>query len=128
MLIHREPLLRVVRATDTPEHPAFYRVILNAHVAEFSALAAPERQRVMDVVVEVERQVLALLKPIKVNLASLGNMVPHLHWHVIARVGDDAQFPAPIWAPAVRAGDPARLQAWQAALPRLDEGIAAALR
>jgi diadenosine tetraphosphate (Ap4A) HIT family hydrolase len=38
------------------------------------------------------------MKPGKVNLASLGNQVPHLHWHVIPRYADDAHFPKPIWA------------------------------
>jgi diadenosine tetraphosphate (Ap4A) HIT family hydrolase len=37
-------------------------------------------------------------QPHKVNLASLGNVVPHLHWHVIPRWRDDRHFPDPIWA------------------------------
>jgi diadenosine tetraphosphate (Ap4A) HIT family hydrolase len=42
------------------------------------------------------------LQPDKINLASLGNMVPHLHWHVVPRWRDDSHFPAPIWAAAKR--------------------------
>ena len=38
------------------------------------------------------------LQPAKINLASLGNQVPHLHWHVIPRFTDDAHFPDPVWA------------------------------
>jgi len=44
------------------------------------------------------------LQPDKINLASLGNQVPHLHWHVIPRFADDAHFPDPIWAAARREG------------------------
>jgi diadenosine tetraphosphate (Ap4A) HIT family hydrolase len=44
------------------------------------------------------------LRPEKINLASLGNQVPHLHWHVIARFSDDAHFPGPIWASPQRKG------------------------
>ena len=128
LLVHRDALLRVVRVTDTPEHPAFYRVILNAHVAEFSALAGTERQRVMDTVVVVEQLLLERLSPTKINLASLGNVVPHLHWHVIARFADDAQFPAPIWATALRQRDATALQALGAQLPVLDEELARRLR
>lgn len=124
LLLHRNALLRVVRVTDTPDYPAFYRVILNRHVAEFSQLPPAERVALMEAVVLVERLMIELLQPAKVNLASLGNVVPHLHWHVIARFSDDAQFPAPIWAPAQRQRDTGALRA---ALPALDAAVQAAL-
>lgn len=127
LLIHRDALLRVVRVTDTPEHPAFYRVIVNAHVAEFSALSPADRVALMDCVVRIEQLMLTELQPTKINLASLGNMVPHLHWHVIARFADDAQFPAPIWAAAQRSGSQAVLQARRDALPALDRTLQLAL-
>ena len=38
------------------------------------------------------------MQPDKMNLASLGNMTPHVHWHVIPRFEDDAHFPTPVWA------------------------------
>jgi diadenosine tetraphosphate (Ap4A) HIT family hydrolase len=47
-----------------------------------------------------------LYQPEKVNLASFGNVVPHVHWHVIARFVDDAHFPDAIWAPARRTAAP----------------------
>ena len=128
LLIHRDALLRVVRVTDTPAHPAFYRVIVNAHVAEFSALPAADRQRLMDAVVAVERLLIQHLQPAKINLASLGNMVPHLHWHVIARFKDDAQFPAPIWAAPLRQTPEAQLQLRQQQLPLLDAALRSAFR
>lgn len=127
LLVHQRPLYRVVRVIDTPAHPAFYRVIVNAHVAEFSALPAAERGAVMEAVVVVEQALLRELSPIKVNLASLGNVVPHLHWHVIARFADDAQFPAPIWAPAVRERAPEPLAELRGRLPALDAALAAVL-
>ncbi|HEX6708127.1 MAG TPA: HIT family protein [Albitalea sp.] len=87
---------RVVRVAD-PAFPAFYRVVCNHHVAEFSELLAPERQRCMDLVCAVERVLVERLAPTKINLAALGNMVPHLHWHVVARFDWDSHFPQPIW-------------------------------
>ena len=57
----------------------------------------------MAVVAEVERVLRAQLLPTKINLAALGNMVPHLHWHVIARYDWDSHFPAPVWASPLRA-------------------------
>jgi diadenosine tetraphosphate (Ap4A) HIT family hydrolase len=46
----------------------------------------------------VEAALRSLVAPDKINLAALGNMVPHLHWHVIPRWRDDSHFPAAIWA------------------------------
>jgi len=39
----------------------------------------------------------SLFKPDKTNIAALGNMVPQLHIHHVARYKDDAAWPAPIW-------------------------------
>ena len=100
-LVWRGDKLRVIRA-DEAGFPAFYRVVWNAHVAEFSDLNAFERAHCMDVVVQVEQALRQHLQPTKINLATLGNMVAHLHWHVIARFDWDSHFPAPVWAAAQR--------------------------
>lgn len=100
-LVWRGDKLRVIRA-DEAGFPAFYRVVWNTHVAEFSDLSAAERLHCMDVVVQVEQALRAHLQPTKINLAALGNMVAHLHWHVVARFGWDSHFPAPVWAAAQR--------------------------
>ena len=99
MLVWRGERLRVIRANEVG-FPAFYRVVWNAHVAEFSDLSASERAHCMDVVVAVEQALREHLSPTKVNVAALGNMVPHLHWHVIARFEWDSHFPSPVWAAA----------------------------
>ena len=65
-------------------------------------LDAAERAELMETVYRVESAMRQVFKPAKINLASLGNVVPHLHWHVIARFADDANSPAPIWAAAQR--------------------------
>ena len=126
-----EPVLkhakfRVVRVTgaEAAAFPGFYRVIWNAHVAEWSDLPESDQALCMRVVTRVERALRQHLQPTKVNLASLGNVVPHLHWHVIARHDWDSHFPAPLWAAAVRPSDEPRLAALRAALPACDAAIA----
>jgi len=121
-LIWRGERLRVIRAEEAG-FPAFYRVVWNAHVAELSDLPEPDRAHCMAAVCEVERVLREHLQPAKINLAALGNMVPHLHWHVIARFAWDSHFPAPLWAGAQReravtqeADVGARLPAVEAAL------------
>ena len=96
-------------------------------MAEFSDLSAPDRQHAMDTVVAVERALREALQPTKVNLAALGNLVPHLHWHVIARFEGDSHFPQPIWGGRQREGDAALLQRLSAALPAIDARLAADL-
>ena len=60
------------------------------------------------------------LSPTKVNIAALGNMVPHLHWHVIARFDWDSHFPAPVWAAAQRPSPAEQEAALRALLPALE--------
>lgn len=98
-------LCRVVLIDDA-DYPGFCRVILNRHVAEMSDLPAAERAALMEVVFAVEAVLRELVRPDKVNLASFGNMVPHVHWHVIPRWRDDRHFPQPTWGPAQRAPAP----------------------
>ena len=92
---------RVILA-DEPRHPGFCRVIWAAHVREMSDLPEADAARLMSTVLAVERVLRERLAPDKVNLASLGNVVPHLHWHVIPRWHDDSHFPDPVWAPQRR--------------------------
>ena len=87
---------------DEPGYPGFCRVIWHAHVKEMTDLSEADRAHLMKVVFGVERGLRELLRPDKVNLASLGNAVPHLHWHVIARYCDDSHFPNPIWGTLMR--------------------------
>ncbi len=98
-LVWRDDRLRVILA-DEALYPGFTRVVWNAHVAELGDLAGPDRAWLLEVVVCVERVMRAVFVPAKINLASLGNQVPHLHWHLVARWPDDPHFPAPVWAVA----------------------------
>jgi len=87
---------RVILA-DEPDYPGFLRVILNAHVKEMTDLPAADQLALMRVVISAETALREVMAPEKINLASLGNVVPHLHWHVIPRFADDPHFPNPVW-------------------------------
>jgi len=95
-LLWQDDFCRVVRA-DEADYPGFLRVILNAHVKEMTDLAVADQQALMRVVFATEAALREVLAPDKINLASLGNVVPHLHWHVIPRFADDPHFPNPVW-------------------------------
>lgn len=94
---------RVIHVEE-PGYPGFCRVIWNTHIREMSDLDTADREHCMRVVFAVERVLRAAMHPDKINLASLGNMVAHLHWHVIPRFVDDPHFPQPIWGLRQRPG------------------------
>ena len=103
-LLWQDEFCRVIRVEgdEGAAFPGFCRIVWQAHVAEMSDLTAAQRGHLLAVVHAVEVAVRATTHPDKINLASLGNVVPHLHWHVIPRWRDDSHFPAPIWAATVR--------------------------
>lgn len=89
-----------VLLVDDANYPGFCRVVWHQHIKEMTDLPEAERNEFMHAVWVVEQVVRDVMAPHKINLASFGNMVPHLHWHVIPRYTDDAHFPNPIWAAA----------------------------
>ncbi len=95
-LLWRDDFCRVILA-DEPDYPGFLRVILNAHIKEMTDLSAADQQRLLQVMLATESALREVMAPDKINLASLGNVVPHLHWHVIPRFADDPHFPNPVW-------------------------------
>lgn len=103
---------RVVLIEDA-DYPAYCRVEWLAHVKEMTDLQPALRANMMKVVFAVETALRELLNPDKVNLASLGNMTPHLHWHVIPRFENDKHFPNSHWGEAVRASTPEALSKMQ---------------
>lgn len=121
--LYRDDKLTVIAVND-PNYPGFCRVIWNAHVREMSQLSAADRALLNEAVYQVEMAVRDVMDPDKVNLASLGNVVPHLHWHVIPRYVDDVHFPNPVWAAAVREPDEESLAPRREKLARLAEVIA----
>jgi diadenosine tetraphosphate (Ap4A) HIT family hydrolase len=61
-----------------------------------------ERDHLMTLVFAVEEAVRHVMRPDKINIAALGNMVPHMHWHVIPRFRDDIFFPGSVWSGRLR--------------------------
>lgn len=80
----------------------------------------------MRVVFATEQALRELMLPSKINLASLGNMVAHVHWHVIARFADDKHFPGSVWSEARRPGTPHAIEraALQQSLHKLLQAVA----
>lgn len=111
-LLWQDGRCRVVLVADAG-YPGFCRVIWGRHVKEMTDLSAAEREHMMATVFAVEAAIREVLQPDKINLASLGNLTPHLHWHVIPRYMHDKHFPQPIWGAAQREGTSSVAPGWQ---------------
>ena len=97
IVLWRGTHLRVIEVEDA-DYPGFTRVIWHGHLPEMTSLSTHGRDLMMRAVYTVEQVQRDILAPDKINLASLGNMVPHLHWHVIPRWQGDRHYPDAIWA------------------------------
>lgn len=104
-LLWQDERCRVIRVggSEGDAFPGFCRVVWQDHVAEMSDLAAADQRHLWQVVLATELALRRTVGPDKINLAAFGNMVPHLHWHVIPRWRDDSHFPGSIWSPPQRA-------------------------
>jgi len=120
--VYRNSLLRAV-IVDDADLPGFVRVIVNEHVKEMTDLDVAARLELLRVVFAAEEAIRETFKPLKVNLASLGNVVPHVHWHVIARFADDAFYPQSIWGVRQRDTPSEFLAQRRAMLPMLRERL-----
>ena len=117
---------RLVSAQEAA-FPAFYRLISQTHITEWSDLPAPLRQQGAELLVGLELLMRQHVQPTKMNLATLGNVVPHLHWHLIARFDWDSHFPNPVWGAAMRTTDAAQLREIERKLPALEAAMQAYL-
>ncbi|WP_019880894.1 MULTISPECIES: HIT family protein [unclassified Methylophilus] len=100
-LLWQDDFCRVVLLHDA-DYPAYCRVELLAHVKEMTDLLPADRARTMKVVFAVETAVREVIQPDKINLASLGNKTPHMHWHVLPRFESDRHFPNSHWGESMR--------------------------
>jgi diadenosine tetraphosphate (Ap4A) HIT family hydrolase len=97
IVLVKQPLYRIIWVRDDPGYVGYLRLILNQHVKEMTDLDDDTANLLLRVMLRLERYIRHYLSPDKINLASLGNQVPHLHWHIIPRYFGDKHYPNPIW-------------------------------
>lgn len=107
-VLWQDDFCRVVLLNDA-DYPAYCRVELLAHIKEMTDLSPVQRARMMKTVFAVEVALREVFNPDKINLASLGNKTPHIHWHVIPRFENDRHFPNSHWGEVMRDGKPESL-------------------
>ncbi len=117
------PLCRVLLMNDA-NFPWLILVPRRAGLRDYHNLSPDDLAVANDEIVKASRVLTALYKPDKINVAALGNMVPQLHIHVIARFTDDVAWPKPVWG--VAPAEPYMPEALEARLDELRRAIDAA--
>lgn len=78
--------------------PGYCLLHTRDHQTELFHLDRRVRQGVMEEVSQVAAALAACFQPDKLNYELLGNMVPHIHWHLVPRFRAESLWPRPIWA------------------------------
>lgn len=89
-----------VRLMDNKKFPWVVLVPRLAHVSEWIDLDREQQHQLSDEIAVVSHILKALTTPDKLNIATLGNQVPQLHVHIVARYKGDAAWPNPVWGGA----------------------------
>jgi len=89
-----------VRLMDDSNHPWLVLVPKVADAVEMIDLTPAQRTLLGAEIVIASRALKKLFRPDKLNVAALGNLVPQLHVHVIARFRTDIAWPRPVWGAA----------------------------
>jgi len=78
--------------------PGYTLLFTREHVTELFHLDREVRQALMEDVTRVAQALDTVFTPDKMNYELLGNMVPHIHWHLVPRFAYDPLWPRPIWS------------------------------
>ncbi len=101
-MVYEDELIRIEKhESEVPWLKVFTQKIHK----EFSECSPEEKGAIWNALDIIEREMLAYYRPEKINIASFGNMLPHVHWHITARFKEDSYFPEPMWGPKQREAD-----------------------
>ncbi|HHD84381.1 MAG TPA: HIT family protein [Campylobacteraceae bacterium] len=101
MALYQNDLIRI--EVETSEIP-WLKIFTQQPYKELSEAPAEVKEEIWRVLDLIEKEMLSFYKPDKINIASFGNYVPHLHFHIMARFQNDSFFPEPMWGAKQREG------------------------
>lgn len=101
-LIYKNELIKI--EIENSEIP-WLKIFTIENIKEFSECNTQTKQEIFKYLDIIEKEMLDYFKPKKINIASFGNYVPHVHFHIMARFEEDSYFPEPMWGKKQRDGN-----------------------
>lgn len=118
-MLYSNPLITIdIHESEIP----WLKIFVNAPHKEFSQCSRKEKIMIIDLLDLIEVEMLSYFKPEKINIASFGNILPRVHWHIMARFNEDSYFPEPMWGAKQREGD-AKVAPMEPFLKKLKEKL-----
>ena len=93
-IIYENKLIKV--EIENSEIP-WLKIFTQEEYKEFSECSLEIKTQIWNILDVIEKEMLDYFKPQKINIASFGNYVPHVHFHIMARFKEDSYFPEPMW-------------------------------
>ncbi|MFT7823712.1 MAG: HIT family protein [Sulfurimonas sp.] len=93
-VIYQNEMIRI--ETEESEIP-WLKIFTRDPYKEMSELPHDLKYEIYELLDLIEKEMIRYYNPEKINIASFGNYVPHLHWHIMARFKEDSYFPEPMW-------------------------------
>src|SRR5574344_2020977 len=94
MLLFKNKLIKI--EIENSEIP-WLKIFTNEPIKNFSFYNNKTKEEIWKYLDLIEKEMLEYFKPDKINIASFGNYVPHVHFHIMARFKEDSFFPEPMW-------------------------------
>ena len=88
---------KLIKVEIEPFEIPWIKIFTQESIKEFSQCSSELRLYIFEIINIIEKAMLKDLNPDKINIASFGNYVPHVHFHVQARYKNDSYFPEPTW-------------------------------
>ncbi|MGW8169888.1 MAG: HIT family protein [Sulfurovaceae bacterium] len=101
MILYQDSLIRIERhESQIP----WIKIFTQYPYKEMSEVPCKLQMRIYKLLNIIEKEMIAYYNPTKINIASFGNYLPHVHWHIMARFELDSHFPEPMWGAKQREG------------------------
>ena len=118
--VGRMRLSRLLLMNDA-NYPWFILVPERPGISEWFELPEVDQQLLLQESMALSRALKQLFQPDKINVAALGNVVPQLHLHHVARYRQDPAWPAPVWG--ARPAIPYEGGAWQQLIDQMSQHL-----